>query len=215
MARIHKVEIVNFRSIKEMSWLPSTGINCLIGPGDSGKSTVLDAIDVCLGARRTIQLTDADFHSLDVDSPIAITLTIGDLDDALKNIETYGLFLRGFDASNGNVEDEPEKDLETVLTLQLTVASDLEPTWTLVSDRAKAQNATRNLTWGDRIRLAPTRIGVLTDFNLGWRRGSVLNRLTDEKADASAALAKAARDARDAFGDDAEKQLGEYSAHRC
>ena len=209
MARIRKVEIANFRSIKEMSWIPSSGINCLIGPGDSGKSTVLDAIDLCLGARRTVQFTDADFHALDVDAPIAITITIGDLDDVLKSIDTYGLFLRGFDAGNGNVEDEPEKDLETVLTLSLTVASDLEPNWTLVSDRARAQNATRNLTWGDRVRLAPTRIGALTDFNLGWRRGSVLNRLTDEKADASAALAKAARDARNAFGDDAEKQLGE------
>jgi hypothetical protein len=50
---------------------------------------------------------------------------------------------------------------------------------------------------------------VLADFNLGWRRGSVLNRLTDEKADASAALAKTARETRDAFGDDADKQLEE------
>ncbi|MDX3970783.1 MAG: ATP-binding protein [Bradyrhizobium sp.] len=203
------MEIANFRAIKSFVWVPATGINCLIGPGDSGKSTVLDAIDLCLGARRSIQVTDADFYGLDVSAPIVIALTIGELDSELKNIETYGLFLRGFDPSNGTVEDEPEKDLETVVTLQLTVGSDLEPNWTLISDRAKAQNVTRNLNWADRIRLAPTRIGAVTDFNLGWRRGSVLNRLTDEKADASAALAKAARDARAAFGDDAEKQLGE------
>ena len=107
------------------------------------------------------------------------------------------------------LEDEPEKELETVLTLTLTVGSDLEPAWTLVSDRAKAQNVSRNLTWGDRIRLAPTRIGASVDSNLGWRRGSVLNRLTDEKADTSAALARAARDARGTFGDDAEIQLRE------
>lgn len=207
MARIRKVEITNFRTIRYLSWLPSSGINCLIGPGDSGKSTVLDAIDLCVGARRTAQFTDADFHGLGVDTPIVIALTIGDLDDGLRNIETYGLFLRGFDASNGTVEDEPEKELETVLTLTLTVENDLEPTWALVSDRAKAQNVSRNLTWGDRVRLAPTRIGALADFNLGWRRGSVLNRLTDEKADTSAALAKAARDARGAFGDDVENQL--------
>ena len=209
MPRIRKLEITNFRSIRDMSWLPSSGINCLIGPGDCGKSTVLDAIDFCLGARRSVQFSDADFHRLDVDTPIVITLTIGDLDDALKNIHTYGLYLRGFDASNGNVEDEPEKELETVLTLTLTVTSDLEPAWTLVSDRAKAQNATRNLTWADRVRLAPTRIGALSHYNLSWRRGSVLNRLTEAKADASAALAKAARDARGAFGDDAELQLEE------
>ncbi len=66
MARLRKIEIRNFRAIKEFSWLPSPGINCLIGPGGSGKSSVLDAIDACLGgARRNMQFTDADFHNLD------------------------------------------------------------------------------------------------------------------------------------------------------
>ncbi len=50
-------------------WYPAPGINCLIGPGDSGKSSILDAIDLCLGARRNIQFTDADFHLLDVENP--------------------------------------------------------------------------------------------------------------------------------------------------
>ncbi|MGO4684118.1 AAA family ATPase [Hyphomicrobium sp. 2TAF46] len=40
------------------------GLNCLIGPGDSGKSSVLEAIDFCLGARRNLQISDADFHRL-------------------------------------------------------------------------------------------------------------------------------------------------------
>jgi putative ATP-dependent endonuclease of OLD family len=212
MARIRKIEINNFRSIKALTWLPSPGINCLIGPGDSGKSSVIDAIDFCLGARRNIQFTDADFHYLDVDSPISISVTIGELDDALKSMETYGLFVRGFDSSTGMVEDEPEKDIETVLTLNLTIANDLEPAWKLISDRAAAQNQARNLSWGDRVRLAPTRVGAVTDFNLGWRRGSVLNRLSEERPDASAALAKAAREARAAFGDEADKQLGETLA---
>ena len=45
--------------------------------------------------------------------------------------------------------------------------------------------------------------------HLGWGRGSVLNRISEERADASAALAKAARDARAAFGEDVEGQLAE------
>ncbi|WP_230533240.1 ATP-dependent nuclease [Microvirga roseola] len=207
MARIRKVEISNFRCIKQLTWLPDSGVNCLIGPGDTGKSTILDAIDLCLGARRSLQLTDADFYRLDVENPISITLTIGDLDDALKNIDSYGLYLRGFDPATGTVEDEPEKDHEVVLTLSLTVEGDLEPEWCLVSDRARTQNSARGLVWSDRVRLSPTRIGALAQANLGWRRGSVLNRLTDEKADATAALTKAARDARAAFGDDADSQL--------
>lgn len=209
MARIRKIEVSNFRTIRELEWLPKPGINCLIGPGDSGKSTLLDAIDLCLGARRTIQFTDADFYELNVENPIEIAITVGELAEELKNIDAYGLFLRGFNPDTGLVEDEPERDLETVLTLGLYVGSDLEPVWSLVSDRGSADGSTRTLSWGDRVRIAPTRIGAQPDYNLGWRRGSVLNLLTDEKADASAALAKAARDARNAFGTQAEAQLGE------
>lgn len=212
MSRIRLVEIKNFRCINDLSWLPSSGINCLIGPGDSGKSSILDAIDFCLGARRSIQFTDADFHMLDVERSITITVTLGELDDALKNLDTYGMFVRGFDAATGEVADEPEKDTETVLSLRLTVRSDLEPSWALVSERAEAQGVSRNLTWGDRVRLTPTRIGAMADYHLGWRRGSVLNRVSEERADASAALAKAARDARAAFGEEVQDQLGETLA---
>jgi putative ATP-dependent endonuclease of OLD family len=209
MARIRKVVIENFRCIKRLTWLPAPGVNCLIGPGDSGKSTVLDAIDYCLGARRNLQFNDADFHQLNVEEPIRISVTFGELGDSLKNLDAYGMYLRGFDSSSGEVEDEPRDDAETVLTLQLTVASDLEPSWSLVSERAQAQGQSRNLNWSDRVSLAPMRIGATAGYHLGWGRGSVLNRLSEERADASAALAKAARDARAAFGEDAQEQLNE------
>ncbi|MBB4427866.1 hypothetical protein GGD66_006449 [Bradyrhizobium sp. CIR48] len=209
MARIRYIEIKNFRSIREFNWWPSPGINCLVGPGDIGKSSILDAIDLCLGARRNFQFTDADFYNLDVDKPVIITVTLGELDDSLKNMEAYGNYLRGCNAEAKTIEDEPEKSCETVLTFRLTVAGDLEPVWTLVSDRAEAQSQSRNLNWSDRVRVSPTRIGALTDYNLAWRRGSVLNRLSEERADTSAALAKAAREARSAFGDEADAQLGE------
>ncbi|MDP5451036.1 AAA family ATPase [Pseudomonas aeruginosa] len=209
MARIRKIEISNFRGIQLLTWCPTPGINCLIGPGDSGKSTVLDAIDLCLGARRNVQFSDADFFGLDITTPISITLTLGDLDDSMRTLEGFGVFLRGYHANTGVVEDEPSAGVEVVLCLNLTVASDLEPSWTLVSDRAAQQGIVKTLAWKDRVALAPTRIGALADFNLGWQRGSVLNRISEERADASAALVKAARDARSAFGDQAEQQLGE------
>lgn len=209
MPRIRKVEIENFRGIRMLTWCPVAGINCLIGPGDSGKSSILDAIDLCIGARRNAQFTDADFHQLDTNGPISISVTLGELDDGLKNLEVYGMYVRGFDAESGRIEDEPERDAETVLTVRLIVAGNLEPSWSLVSERAEAQELARNLNWDDRVRLAPTRIGVIGDHHLGWRRGSVLNRVSEERADASAALAKAARDARAAFGDEVRGQLEE------
>lgn len=209
MARIRHISIENFRCIQKLEWHPTPGVNCLIGPGDSGKSSVLDAIDNCLGARRSVLITDADFYRLEVEQPITIAITIGELDDTLKSMEAYGFYLRSYNAATGVIEDEPEATAETVLTVSMTVGSDLEPVWTLVSARAQAQGQSRYLTWADRIRLSPNRIGALADHNLAWRRGSVLNRLSEERADTSAALAKAARDARAAFGDAAEDQLGE------
>jgi putative ATP-dependent endonuclease of the OLD family len=208
MAFVRKIEITNFRALKALSWLPASGVNCLIGPGDTGKSAVLDAIDYCLGARRNLQITDADFYGLDVETPINIAITLGDLDDDLLNIDAYGQYLRGFNSETGEISPEPEAHLETVLTLQLAVEADLEPRWTLLSERAAAQGLSRGLNWADRQRLAPTRLGAYTDYNLSWRKGSILNRISEEKVDPSATLAALAREAREAFGDQAKDQLG-------
>jgi putative ATP-dependent endonuclease of the OLD family len=209
MSVIKKIEVANFRCLKQFSWQPSAGINCLIGPGDSGKSSILDAIDHCLGARRNLQITDTDFHNLNVTNPISIAITLGELEDALKNVEAYGLYLRGFDSTTGDLTEEPKSGLETVLTLAMTVAGDLEPQWGLVSERAAAQGQSRNLNWADRQRIAPTRLGAFSENNLSWRRGSILNRVSEERADASTALVAAARDMRTAFGDQAKDQLSE------
>jgi len=212
MARIRKLEIRHFRGIQALDWAPSPGINCLIGPGDSGKSTILDAIDLCMGARRNLQFGDSDFYRLDVDVPLTISTTLGDLDDRLKNLDSYGTYLRGFNKATGAIEDEPGDGLETVLTVRLTVQSDLEPAWSLVSDRAVEQGQSRNLAWADRVKIAPARIGVAADYQLSWGRGSVLTRISDEKLELSSALAKAGREARATFGDSAAVQLGEVLA---
>lgn len=212
MTLVRAIEIENFRGVKALAWRPREGINCLIGPGDSGKSSVLDAIDYCIGARRSLQISDSDFYKLDIEKPIRITVTLGALPDALKSIDSYGLYLCGFNATSGEVTAEPGAGLETVLTVQLLIESDLEPQWSLVSARAAAQGQSRGLNWADRIRLSPTRLGAFNDNNLTWRRGSILNRLSDERADVSQELAKAVRDARAAFGAQGSAQLAQALA---
>lgn len=207
MARIRRLQIQNFRSIQNLDWIPSPGFNCLIGPGDSGKSSILDAIDLCLGARRNAPFGDTDFYQLDVAQPILITVTLGGLPDDLINLDSYGDFLRGFDHTNRAQEDEPRFGIETVLTLQLKVESDLEPSWRLYSDRASQQGIERSLAWKDRARISPARIGSYANTNLSWSRSSILNRLTEERPALGGALAEAARDARNSFGVQAGAQL--------
>lgn len=205
MARIRRLEIQNYRAIQHLIWFPNDGINCLIGPGDSGKSTVLDAIDLCLGARRSAPISDTDFFGLDVNKPIRITATIGDLGNALKNLDAYGDHLQSFDDLLGTIEHEPKHGTETVLSLTVTVEADLEPVWALASDDPNA--SPRSLRWTDRLATAPARLGNYLNTQLGWSRGSVLNRLSEDPIRLGPQLAEAARNARSAFGDAASEPL--------
>lgn len=207
MPRIRRLNISNFRSIQSLDWAPSPGINCLIGPGDSGKSSILDAIDLCLGSRRSSSFGDMDFFAMNVEEPITISVTLGDLPASLMDIDVYGEFLRGFNPLTSALEDEPGAGLETVITIRLQVGADLEPSWSLFSDRAAQQQLERTLPWKERTALAPARIGGFTSSNLSWRRGSVLNRLTDERVELGAELAGAARQARESFGNQASTPL--------
>lgn len=206
--KVRHLSIKNFRGIKELSWHPGPGINCLIGPGDSGKSTILDAIDLLLTARRTATFSDVDFHDLIVAEPIEISATLGELDEELKSLEAYGNYLGGYDAATRTLHDEPENGSEVALTVALTVGADLEPLWTLQSLRA-GESSPRYLTWSDRNRLSPIKLGPHAQHHFAWRRGSVLTKLGDEAKGTAAALAAAARQAREAFGEVGGEEIDE------
>ncbi|WP_199139598.1 ATP-dependent endonuclease [Delftia sp. ASV31] len=210
MISIRLIEIENYRAIKKLVWRPSRGLNCLIGPGDSGKSSILDAIELCLGStvRRTVNVSDSDFHGLDTDEPISISLTLGGLNDALLDLDEYALYLRGFDTSSGTLNDEPKKGLETVVTLNVSVDSYREPVWGLTSIRATARDERKKLSLKERTRLLSSRLGVSNvSQNLTWGKGSVLTRLTEEELDVDSVLIDIARNAKAAFGDSANTQL--------
>jgi predicted ATPase len=199
MSIIKAISIKNFRSIKELNWNPNPGLNCLIGSGDSGKSTVLDAIDFTLGARRTYSFTDADFFQMNTQQPIDIKITIGALADELKNIELYGMFLRGFDNNTSTISDEAQTPHEHVLTMRLTVHEDLEPDWTLYSDRADSENYERRLSWKHRELLTPAKLGATSSHHLSWAKRSILNKLSEDTLDVSSMLAGLSRQTRETF----------------
>ncbi|NQZ14778.1 MAG: AAA family ATPase [Alphaproteobacteria bacterium] len=202
MTIIREISISNFRGIHSLRWCPNPGINCLIGPGDGGKSTILDAIELVIGTKQSIAFTDADFHRCNVSEPIIIDVTLGDLDEELLNLETYGHFLRGRDASTGEFFNETSASLETVLTVRLIVREDLEPQWLLYSDGASVEGRERNIQWKRRQKIAPTRLGVVADHHMSLGPRSVLGKISTDTTQASVALAAAARQARKAFADE-------------
>lgn len=93
--RIVFVQIRNFRGIRELDWSPSPGVNCLIGPGDSTKTTILDAIELALSPRSYPFADDSDFFGVDAKNPVEITVTLADLPPEFRTEDRYGLHLRG------------------------------------------------------------------------------------------------------------------------
>ena len=80
MAKLHSINIRNFRGFSEF-YYQFAGANfiALIGRGDSGKTTILEAISFVLSPNWTIPLCDTDFHNCNISEPIEITATVYDL----------------------------------------------------------------------------------------------------------------------------------------
>ena len=64
MARLEHLCINHFRGIEKFEQWFGNGITCIIGRGDSGKSTILDAIAYLFSQSWTIRLNDSDFKRL-------------------------------------------------------------------------------------------------------------------------------------------------------
>ncbi|GAA3780152.1 hypothetical protein GCM10022225_80490 [Plantactinospora mayteni] len=182
--QIRRVTARNFRGIRQTEWrLPCQRFLCLVGAGDSTKTTLLDAIALVLTSRPNVTFSDADFYNCDVSQPIVLRVLIGDLTTALLDAEAgFGMWLTGLTPS-GELEHDPAPASEECVMLQLTVDADLEPSWTVV--RHGAYDDGMPLTSGRRRALGLFRVDERVDTHLRWGRGSALARLTDGGADAA------------------------------
>lgn len=192
--RIAHLKIQNFRGIKELDW-PITGrMCCLIGPGDSRKTTILDAIELALLPRWNFTPSDLDFHNADISAPIAIEVTVSELPKIVLREDRLGMSLRGWSEAEG-VVDEPGEGTEPAVTIRLYIDSSLEPTWKIINDRIPDGHT---IFAKDRDAMGVSRLGPDIDRHLSWMKGSALARMTDELERIPKTIADAVRAAREA-----------------
>lgn len=198
--RIVLLEIQNFRGIKSLKWAPAAGVNCLIGPGDSTKTTILDAIELCLNPRSYILADDCDFYNLNIEEPIRITVTLVGLPPHFKTEDRYGLHLRGWDQTSGEVVDEPARGLEEALSISVGIDQSLEVRWSIYKDRIDPpESDPPALRYKDARQLATNRLGPYAEKHLGWGRTSVLTRIGESGEGFNLQIAEANRAARSSF----------------
>ena len=199
----------NFRGIRELDWsVPDRTVLCLIGRGDSTKSTILEALRRVFHPQWNLSFDDADFHLCNPENPITIEAVLGDLTDAFRDLERYGHALCGWNAKTLARTDDPGEGLEDALRIRLTVADDLEPARTVIEDDEDEGIPFRTNDW---TKVAISLIGAASDRHLTRSRGSVLSQLT-ETDKITSSLAGAARAAKAALDGTSN---GTKRNHRC
>ena len=178
MAKIHSISIKNFRGIKNFTQIFSTDFICLIGRGDSGKSTILEAISCVLSPNWNIAFHDNDFFNCNTANSIEIEATIREVPQSLMKDTKFGLYLRGLDTSTGEVKDEIEQEHEPVLTIRLVVHKDLEPSWCIVNER---EAGSINISAHDRASLNMFIVSDYVDRHFSWNKGNPLYSLLKEE----------------------------------
>ena len=192
--RLVYIDIKNFRGIKSSSttFPIDSRIVCLIGSGDSTKTTLLKAIEWVLWPSWNLNVTDMDFYNCDIKQPITITASLTEVPEALLREDKFGLYLRSLDkVLMDNPDDEPDDSGKNVLTIRFTVDSSLEPKWEVITNRTEPKSINQN----ERRLLTLGYIGLDQDKDFQWGRYSILQKYADSSETLHNAFTQSMRNA--------------------
>ncbi len=204
--RIRRVDIQNFRGIKNLKWTvpKDQDFVCLVGPGDSTKTTILEAVYLALCERYSLSLSDADFYDANVEQPITIRVTIDDLSNEVMKHGVLGMELSGI-KDDGELTHDPADADSTCVVIQLKIDGDLEPVWSVY--REGGTEPFPQIGVGARKTLGVFKVDERIDGHLRWTRTSALGRMTEAVHGTSGTLAAATRASRDAVAGSISEDL--------
>jgi putative ATP-dependent endonuclease of OLD family len=193
-------------------WLPSYGVNFILGGGDTGKTTILEAIGLLLNPTNTYVLTDADYFGRDVDSEFYIEAAMSLPEVTSVNQQTGMNWPWIWDGLNAVLPKEHENgddersNIVPVYILRVRGTSELELSYEIVQPDGNVTPLSVALrrTIGLVRLLADDR----NDRDLRLIQGSGLDRLLSDKALRSrVGRSLAARDVQDMLSDQARTAL--------
>ncbi|EKU97770.1 hypothetical protein Lepto7375DRAFT_7010 [Leptolyngbya sp. PCC 7375] len=180
MAKIHSLKISNFRGVREFEQIfGDSAFICIIGRGDSGKTTILDAISYVLSPHWNLSVLDTDFYDCNVDESIEIEASVYDLPTSLIREDKYGLYIRGLNPEDYSIHDEIQDEHEALLSVKLCVSRDLEPVWYVVNSRQEPVEIKAR----DRAKLNVFLVSDYIDRHFSWNRGNPLYSLLRQEED--------------------------------
>lgn len=180
---IYRLVIERFRCITTFSWHPAKGVNLILGGGDVGKTTILDAIGLLLNPTNPATLADTDYHARNIEAGFIIEAIVSLPPESGINQQTKASWPWDWNGSeamvpNTNV-DEGMKG-EPVYCLRVRGTEDLELAYEIV----QPDGTPDSLSVGLRRSIGLVRLSGddRNDRDLRLVQGSALDRLLSDKA---------------------------------
>ena len=143
----------------------------LIGRGDSGKSTILTAINYALSPAWNLSFSDLDFYNQDICNPIEINVSVSELPSSLLKDHKFGLLSPSLSEEDSGEDFDPAK---MTLNIRLRVDDSLEPKWTVINNFGTEVPISAT----DRAKIGATLVADYCDNHFSYSKQSPLYRLT-------------------------------------
>ena len=180
---IRLLTVERFRGIQSLTWRPSIGLNVVLGGGDVGKTTILDAIALLLSPSYFANLSDADYYARRITDEFMVEAVIdlppeSGIDHQYK--PSWPWEWNGTDAVVPDPNADGDAPGDPVYRLRVRGTRDLE----LIYEIVQPDGTVDNLTTGLRRSIGLVRLGGddRNDRDLRLVQGSALDRLLSDNS---------------------------------
>lgn len=181
--RIRRLTVDRFRGIEKLCWYPFDGVNLILGGGDAGKTTILDAIALLLSPTNAASPADTDYHLRRIEDEFLIEAVMTLPQEGAINSQpkpSWPWDWNGSEPVVPNADDEGAAASRPVYRLRVRGTSELE----LVYEILQPDGTTDHLSVGLRRAIGLVRLSGddRNDRDLRLVQGSGLDRLLSDKS---------------------------------
>lgn len=181
---IKQLHIKGFRGIKDLKWNPYAGMNIILGGGDCGKTTILEALGLLFSPSVTRSLTESDFWNKKSEDGFRIEATICVSDDFVFSTGTKIYWPWEWDGENpvhpvAEADEVPEARIP-VFKVEVSATGDYELSWEIVQPDGSREHFPVGLR--RKIGLVELTSNDRDDRDLRLVYGSALDRLISDSS---------------------------------
>jgi putative ATP-dependent endonuclease of OLD family len=208
---IKRLTIERFRGIKSLTWQPDPRVNIVLGGGDAGKTSILEAIALLFSPSTNYTLADTDYWERDVDKEFVIDALVALADWVPVNQQRKMHWPWQWNGKEVHAAVPDGGDATTVYWFRVRGTTELELSYEVVQPDGETESLTATLR--RQIGLVRLSGDDRNDRDLRLVQGSALDRVLDDKGfRARVARELAGEPIGDLLGDKAKEALGTLGA---